>query len=272
MTAPPRARIVGVVNVTADSFSDGGRFLEPAAAIARARRLLADGADRVELGAAASHPDAVEVTSSEEIRRLEPILDALLAEGLAVGVDTSRPETQRYCLERGVPWLNDIRGFPDESVYEALVKSECRLVVMHQVQGAHRADRSDRDADRVLEGIDRFFTDRIDALVSAGVARARLVVDPGMGFFLARSPEPSLAVLRALPLLRERFGLPVLVSVSRKSFLGSLTGRGVAERGAATLAAEIFAVLQGVDYVRTHDAAALRDALTVLAALSSSPT
>lgn len=262
-------RLVGVVNVTADSFSDGGCTLEPSAAVDRARRLVAAGADWVELGAASSHPDAADVPPAEEIRRLAPVLEALLPEDTPVAVDSFQPAVQRWCLERGVRMLNDIQGFPHRELYGELRDADALLVVMHSVQGRGRASRVALEPERVVEHLYAFFEARLAALLGAGVSRERLVLDPGMGFFLGSAPEASLAVLRELPRLRRRFGLPVLVSVSRKSFLGSLTGRGVRERGAATLAAELFAAARGADYIRTHDVAALRDALAVRAALEA---
>src|SRR5712691_7072838 len=132
-------KLVGIVNITEDSFSDGGRFLDPAAAIAQARRLAADGADIIELGAAASNVAASPVAPVEEIRRLDPVIAALAGTGSALAVDTSQPETQRFALARGVAYLNDIRGFPDPSVYPDLAAAHCRLVVMHAVEG--RAQR-----------------------------------------------------------------------------------------------------------------------------------
>jgi dihydropteroate synthase type 2 len=191
----------------------------------------------------------------------------LLAENAAVSVDSCLPETQRYAVRRGVSYLNDIRGFPDPSTYPLLARAGCRLVVMHSVQRAGRATREQVDAATLLDEIDAFFAGRIDALCTAGVRRDRLILDPGMGFFLGSDAEASLRVLRGVRDLKRRFALPVLVSVSRKSFLGALTGAEVSQRGAATLAAELYAAAQGVDYIRTHDVAALRDALTVLRAL-----
>jgi dihydropteroate synthase type 2 len=262
-------RLVGIVNVTADSFSDGGRTLEPGAAIERARELIAAGADRVELGAASSHPDAAPVPAAEEIRRLAPVLDELLGAGVPLAVDSWQPEVQRYCLRRGVQMLNDIQGFPHPELYRELREADALLVVMHSLQERGRATRVSLDPEGAVERVYRFFETRLAELVSAGIPRERLVLDPGMGFFLGSTPEPSLALLRELPRLRRRFALPVLVSVSRKSFLGSLTGRDVGQRGAATLAAELFAAARGVDYIRTHDVAALRDGLAVQAALEA---
>lgn len=258
-------RIAGILNVTPDSFSDGGRFVDPARAIAHARELLADGAAVIDLGPASSRPGATIVPPDEEIRRAGPVLDALVADGVTVSLDSFHPATQRWALERGAAWLNDIHGFPDPAMYPLLAASPCRLVVMHRV--AREEGAAPVTADTVVAAIERFFEARLAALAAAGIARDRLILDPGMGFFLAADPAVSLAVLRGLPALRARFGLPLLVSVSRKAFLRTLTGRELAEIGAATLAAELFAAAQGADWVRTHDVRALRDALVVREAL-----
>jgi dihydropteroate synthase type 2 len=266
----PHPLLVGIVNITADSFSDGGRFLDPTAAIAHARRLAATGADIVELGAAASNVAANPVTAEEEIRRLDPVIAGLSGADATLAIDTSQPKTQRFALSRGVAFLNDIRGFPDPDVYPDLAVARCRLVVMHAVETEGRARAIDLGADEAWQRIEAFFARRIARLEAAGIARERLVVDPGMGLFLSTQPEASLRVLTSLGRLKQSFGLPIMVSVSRKSFLGAITGRAApAERGAATLAAELYAALHGADYIRTHDPAALRDALMVTAALAA---
>jgi dihydropteroate synthase type 2 len=266
----PRPLLVGIVNITADSFSDGGRFLDPAAAISQALQLAADGADIIELGAAASNVAASPVAPAEEIRRLHPVIAALADSGAVLAVDTSQLETQRFALARGVAHLNDIRGFPDPSVYPDLASAHCRLVVMHAVESDGRAQRIDLSADEVWQRIEAFFTERVARLERAGIARERLILDPGMGLFLSSRPEASLRVLTSLDRLKEAFGLPIMVSVSRKSFLGAITGRAApAQRGAASLAAELYAASHGADYIRTHDPAALRDALAVMAALTA---
>jgi len=270
---PIGPRLVGIVNITADSFSDGGRFLDPAAAIAQARRLAADGADIVELGAAASNVAARPVAPAEEIRRLEPVIAALADTGAALAVDTSQPETQRFALARGIAYLNDILGFPDPAIYPDLAAGQCRLVVMHAVESDGRARPIALAAEEVWQRIEGFFAARIGRLERAGIARERLILDPGMGLFLSSRADASLRVLTSLGHLKQAFGLPVMVSVSRKSFLGEITGRAApGERGAATLAAELYAAAHGADYIRTHDPAALRDALAVMAALTAEST
>ncbi len=260
---PSATRILGVVNVTPDSFSDGGLFLDPARAAAHAHELWQAGADRVDLGPASSHPSAPSVAAEEEIRRLAPVLDRLAGHEHDLSVDSFRAETQRYALARGVGMLNDVRGFPDPGLYPELAAADCLLVVMHALAPGEPSG----GPERLLERIEGFFRSRVDALEKAGVARERLILDPGMGFFLSSDPRLSLAVLRELRRLRERLGAPILIGVSRKGFLGELTDRAVTERGAASLAAELFAAEQGVDWIRTHDVAALRDGLRVQAAL-----
>src|SRR5262249_17162366 len=258
----PSPRLFGIVNITEDSFSDGGRYLDPSDAITHARALVAAGAEVVDLGAAASNIDAQPVSASEEIRRLEPVITALAAEGIQISVDSFLPEVQRFAVDRGAVFLNDIQGFPDPVFYPELAAASCRLVVMHAVQGTGRAQQVEFSADQVWDRIHNFFGERLAALERGGIARERLILDPGMGFFLSNRPEASLRVLAGLDRLKRDFGLPVLVSVSRKSFLRAITGRASAlETGAATLAAEIFAVEMGADYIRTHDPGGLSDAL-----------
>lgn len=165
--------------------------------------------------------------------------------------------------------LNDIEGFARPEAYQALAASDCLLVAMHSVQRRGNATRVATDAREIMTGILDFFEQRIHALESAGIARERLVLDPGMGFFLGNTPQASIVVLQRLGILREAFATPVLVSVSHKSFLGALTGRDVDQRGSATLAAELYAASLGVDYIRTHDVAALTDAFKILKALGA---
>jgi dihydropteroate synthase type 2 len=265
-------RIVGIVNITADSFSDGGRYLDPAAALAQARKLRAEGADLIELGAAASHPDSAPVSAAEERRRLAPVLEQLTADGIPVSVDSFRPETLKFAACAGAACLNDIHGFGDPGLYPLLAAAQCQLIVMHAVQAAGAATRVAAGTAAVWDGILEFFTRRLAALRAAGIGTDRLVIDPGLGFFLSSTPGPSLAALAGIRELKDAFGVPVLVSPSRKSFLRAVTGRDVTQSGPATLAAEIFAAWQGADYIRTHDVAAARDALTILSAITSEVT
>ncbi|WP_432058219.1 dihydropteroate synthase [Streptomyces sp. bgisy022] len=264
-----RPLLVGIVNITADSFSDGGRFLAAEEAVAHARLLRSKGADVIELGPAASHPGAQQVSAVEEIRRLADVMDQLVAESVPVSVDSFLPETQRFAAARGAAYLNDIQGFPDPAWYEELAGSGCRLIVMHSVQRRGPATKVMTDATEVGKGIEEFFAERLAALETAGISRERLVIDPGLGYFLGTEVEPSLRVLASLEQLKARFDVPVLVSPSRKSFLRALTGTSLPGIGPATVAAELYAAWHGADYIRTHDVAALHDALTVFNALEA---
>lgn len=260
-------KILGIVNITEDSFSDGGKYLTADTAIAHARELAKD-SDILDLGAASSNPDAKAVPSDVEIARLAPVVDALKKGGCAISVDSFAPSVQRWALRQGVGYLNDIQGFPDETLYPDLAASSVKLIVMHSVQEHGKATRIDVPPSQILDCIRHFFGQRLAVLTNAGIARDRLILDPGMGFFLGSDPETSFTVLRALSDLKREFGLPVLVSVSRKSFLRKIAARPPLEAGSASLAAELFAALQGADLIRTHDSKALRDGLAVWAALS----
>jgi len=262
-------KILGIVNITEDSFSDGGLYLDPEKAIAHALRLFADGADIIDLGASSSNPNSKPVAPDEEKKRLAPILRQLKDRGIPVSVDAFHPETQRFALAGKVAYLNDIQGFPNPEIYAELAASECKLIVMHSVQRLGKAQIVETDPQTIVRSILEFFAQRLAALESAGVQRERVILDPGMGFFLGKAPEPSVEVLRNLSNLRTEFKLPVLVSVSRKSFLRNLTGRTADKAGPATLAAELYAALEGVDYIRTHEARQLKDALKIFKILSS---
>lgn len=259
--------LFGILNITADSFSDGGKYLAPDDALRHAHALVANGADVVDVGAASSHPDAEDVGAAGEIARLARVVPPLVAAGVPLSVDTFEPDVQLWALGQGVAYLNDIQGFPHTDIYPALASASAKLVVMHGVHGRGRARRLDVPADEIWPRIFSFFDDRIAALEAAGIARERLVLDPGMGFFLGTDPEVSLTVLRGVGQLEGRYGLPVLISVSRKSFLRAMTGRDVANIAPATLAAEMFAVSAGARYIRTHAPGSLRDALAVSRAL-----
>jgi dihydropteroate synthase type 2 len=259
-------KILGIVNITEDSFSDGGKYLEPSAALAHARALAKD-ADVLDIGAASSNPESAGVAPEIEIARLESVLPALQSENVTLSIDTFSPDVQRWALKRNVAYLNDIQGFPDETLHAELAAASAKLIVMHSVQARGKATRIAVPPSEILDRIHLFFGARVAALTKAGIGRERLILDPGMGFFLGSDPEASFTVLRALADLKREFDLPLLVSVSRKSFLRRITGREPSEAAAASLAAELFAAVQGADYIRTHDPKALRDGLAVWRAL-----
>lgn len=257
-------KILGILNVTADSFSDGGRYLAPDAALAHAETLARDGADIIDIGAASSHPDAQPVTPQTEIARLQAVVPALKAKGLALSIDSFEPEVQRWALAQGVDYLNDIHGFPDPALYPELAASDARLIVMHAIQARGIATREDVPPQEIFGRVRAFFEARIAALVAGGIARERLVLDPGMGFFLGTNPENSLTLLGRFPELKKAFDVPVLLSVSRKSFLRAMAKGDDSVLRSMTAAAEAMAVAKGADYIRTHEPAALRAALKSL--------
>lgn len=265
-------KILGILNVTTDSFSDGGKYLAAGAALSHAQVMAQGGADTIDIGAASSHPDAQAVAPEVEIGRLAAVIPALKQTGLPLSIDSFAPQVQRWALGQGVHYLNDIHGFPDPALHPELAASPVKLIVMHAVQKSGVAVRTEVPASEVWDRVTCFFDERIAMLQKAGIARDRLILDPGMGQFLGTDPENSLILLRRLPELKARYGLPVLVSVSRKGFLRQLVGRPADEAGAGrlhgeTLAAEMFAHRQGADYIRTHAPSPLSDALKVLKAL-----
>lgn len=261
-------KILGIVNITEDSFSDGGLFLNGEQALKKSLQLVEDGADIIDLGAASSNPATQAVNPPDEIARLKPVIDCLRSKNIPVSIDSFKPEVQRYAIKSNVQYLNDIQGFPYPEIYPELAESNCKLIVMHSVQRLGPATVIETKPEKVYDEMIEFFLQRVKLLQNSGVSPERLILDPGMGFFLGSNPESSIHVLKNISRLKESFNLPILVSVSRKSFLGTITGRGVNERGPATLAAEIYLSYMGVDYIRTHDARALNDALKVLTTLA----
>jgi len=258
-----RHTIFGILNITEDSFSDGRRFLDAEAALAHAQKLAADGADVLDIGAASSNPSSEPVPPEIEIGRLTPIVLTAKEQGWKISIDTFAAETQLWALDEGVEYLNDIQGFSDASIYPYLAAAKAKLIVMHSVQGKGRAQKIDIDPASIMGRIADFFEARIEALTQAGIARERLILDPGMGLFVGTKAEVSLMVLRRLPQLKSAFNLPILVSVSRKSFLRKLVSRSVDQIGPGSLAAELYAAFHGADMIRTHEPAPLRDALTI---------
>jgi dihydropteroate synthase type 2 len=255
--------IFGILNITDDSFSDAGRFLDPKAARDHARALMADGADALDIGAASSNPRSKGVPAEIEIERLKPLVALARKQGWPVSIDTFAAETQRWALKAGVAYLNDIQGFPDPQLYPELAASKAKLIVMHSVQERGKAQKIDTDPQSIVGRIADWLEARTNALMAAGIARDRLIVDPGMGLFVGTKPQVSLMVLRRLNVIKSAFGLPILVSVSRKSFLRTLVGRDIKDIGPATLAAELHAALHGADMIRTHEPRPLRDALII---------
>jgi dihydropteroate synthase len=254
-----RPLVMGVVNVTPDSFSDGGLFADADAAVARARELIAQGADIVDVGGESTRPGAAAVPLEEERRRVLPVIEALAGCGVPVSVDTRKPEIMREALAAGASMVNDVEALAAPGALEVVAESGAGVCLMHKKGDPRTMQLDPRYADVVLE-VKEYLAARVAACERAGIARSRIAVDPGFGF--GKTFEHNLALLRALGEFRG-LGAALAVGLSRKSMLGRITGREVGERLAASLAAALAAVARGADIVRVHDVAATRDALAV---------
>ena len=257
-----RPLIMGIVNVTPDSFSDGGRFLEPSAALEHARRLIDEGADILDIGGESTRPGSAAIPESEEIARVVPVLEALRTSGVVLSVDTSKPGVMRAALDAGAAIVNDVCALQAPGALDAVAASDCGVVLMH-MQGSPRTMQLNPHYTDVVGEVRDFLRGRIAAATARGVTAARIAVDPGFGF--GKTVEHNFELLGQLAALT-KLGVPVLAGVSRKGMLGAVTGRAVGDRTAASVAATVVAVERGARIVRVHDVAATRDALRVWAA------
>ena len=254
------AQIVGILNLTEDSFSDGGQFLDPGRAIEHGERLLDDGADWLDVGAESSNPAGQRVSATEELGRLTPIVRHFEARGARVSVDTYKPAVMQAVIELGADMINDVTGLGDPAAVDLLARHPgVSVVLMHARNTGPRAETVPRPYRDLVPEIRAYLEARLHELTTRGVARDRIVLDPGMGYFLGGNPEPSLWTLKHLRELAS-LGLPLYVSTSRKSFIGSVVGGAPMERGAGTLATELWALHHGASYVRTHDVRQLAQA------------
>jgi dihydropteroate synthase len=253
--------VMGVVNVTPDSFSDGGQFLDAKSAIEYGRRLIDDGADILDIGGESSRPGAQAVAEQEELDRILPVLKAL--KDVPVSVDTRRPRVMREALEIGASMINDIDALTAPGALDAVADTDCAVCLMHKRGDPATMQQAPRYADVALE-VRKFLSDRIAACEIAGIERDRITIDPGFGF--GKTVQHNFTLLKRLPELAA-LGVPVVAGWSRKSTLGAVTGRPVGERLAASLAAALLAVQHGAKILRVHDVRETRDALAVVQAL-----
>lgn len=258
-----RPLVMGIVNLTPDSFSGDGLLGDVDAAIGHARRQLEAGADILDVGAESSRPGATPTPEDEELRRLLPVIGEISRWGVPVSVDTYKPAVMRAALAAGASMINDIAALTVPEAMAAVAGSDCAICLMH-MQGAPGSMQLAPHYDDVIGEVRDFLSARVDACRRAGIADNRLVLDPGFGF--GKTLEHNLALFRALTAASPQ-GLPLLAGVSRKTMLGAITGRPVEERQAASVAAALLAVQKGAKIVRVHDVAATRDALAVLAAI-----
>jgi dihydropteroate synthase len=262
--------IMGVVNVTPDSFSDGGRYLDAGAAIAHGLSLVAEGADILDVGGESTRPGAPSVPEDEELRRVIPVIEGLIAAGCRarISIDTSKRGVAARALEAGATMVNDVtalRGDPGMAGVIAAADADCCL--MHML-GDPRTMQDDPRYDDVVGDIKAFLAERMAFAVESGIALQRILVDPGIGF--GKTVAHNLELLARLGEFLD-LGRPLLIGTSRKSFLGRLTGREVDDRVAATIATQVLAYERGARIFRVHDVAPVRDALTVTAATVSAP-
>ncbi|MFO8004732.1 dihydropteroate synthase [Thioalkalivibrio sp.] len=265
-----RPLIMGVVNVTPDSFSDGGRFATREGALDHARRLVADGADIIDVGGESTRPGAEAVPLDAELERVIPLIADVRAElDVPVSVDTSKPEVMRAALAAGAGMINDVNGLRAQGAIELVARSEAAVCVMH-MQGTPRSMQQRPQYRDVVAEVGAFLSGRADALLARGVAPERIVLDPGFGF--GKTLEHNIALFRGLPELTA-IGYPLLIGVSRKSMIGALLGnRPVTGRLIGSVAAAMLAVHAGARILRVHDVRETADALAIQAALGERQT
>jgi dihydropteroate synthase len=263
-TPPGSWRIMGVLNVTPDSFSDGGEWFAHEAAVARGRELVAQGAEIVDVGGESTRPGAAPVAAGEELARVVPVVEALAGGPAQVSVDTSKAEVARAALAAGATYVNDVTALRGDPAMAALVAdAACDVCLMHML-GEPRTMQEDPRYDDVVSEVKAFLEERMAVAVAAGVAEERIQLDPGIGF--GKTLEHNLALLRRLGEI-VALGRPVVVGTSRKSFLGRITGRDDPhQRVFGTVATNVLALERGAEVFRVHDVAAARDALAVAAA------
>ncbi len=256
---------MGVVNITPDSFSDGGMFLSPAAAIAQGRRLADEGAAILDIGAESSRPGAQPVSEEQELARLMPVLEALATLPLPLSVDTRRAGVMRAVLAAGASMINDIDALGAPGALEAVAKSTCAVCLMHK-KGEPATMQADPRYDDVVREVADFLAARAAAAQAAGIVAERIVIDPGFGF--GKTADHNIELLRHLGVLAAT-GLPVLAGLSRKATLGRLTGRPAGERMVASVTAALLAAQRGARILRVHDVGETRDALAVWRAVEA---
>jgi dihydropteroate synthase len=256
--------VMGIVNVTPDSFSDGGAHFGARAAIEHALRLVEEGADLLDLGGESTRPGAAPVGVQEELDRVMPVVEAFAGGSVPVSVDTGKPEVMRAVLAAGASLINDVCGLRAPGALDAVAASGAAVCVMH-MQGEPRTMQLAPAYGDVVKEVGGFLHERVVACEAAGIGRARILADPGFGF--GKTTAHNLELLRRLPELEAAAGVPLLAGLSRKSMLGQLTGRPVGERIHASVAAALAAVARGAAVVRVHDVAATRDALAVWGAV-----
>jgi dihydropteroate synthase len=260
-----RPLVMGIVNVTPDSFSDGGRFASVEAAVQQARRLIEEGADILDIGGESTRPGAAAVPVAEELARVLPVLEELSETPIPLSIDTYKPAVMAAALTAGASMVNDVRALREPGALAVLRGSDAAVCLMH-MQGTPQTMQIDPRYEDVVGEVCGFLRERVEACEAAGIDRARIVIDPGFGF--GKTKAHNIELLRHLGQLGV-LGLPILAGLSRKSVLGTITARTVGERVHSSIAAALVAVYRGAAIVRVHDVGATRDALAVYEAIES---
>lgn len=259
-----RPLVMGVLNVTPDSFSDGGSFLSPDAAIREAEKMIAEGAAIIDVGGESTRPGSREVSPQQELDRVLPVIESIAAGcGTPLSVDTSKPDVMRACVAAGASIINDVFALRRDGALDAAAELDAAVCLMH-MQGTPADMQVEPHYDDVVAEVSAFLAERVRACEAAGIGPGRLLVDPGFGF--GKNDGHNLELLAKLDQVAE-IGVPLLVGLSRKKTLGNVTGRPVGDRIAAGIAAAVVAVGRGAKIVRTHDVAATVDALKLVRAI-----
>ena len=252
--------VMGILNITPDSFSDGGKYFPLSSALKHADEMIAAGVDIIDIGAESSRPSSDVVPLQEELDRVLPVVEALKDCGKPLSIDTYKPETMKAVLAMEADMINDIYGFQSDASKQAVLGSACGLCVMH-MQGDPKTMQQHPSYGHVVQDVTQFLDRQIAALTSLGVARERMTIDPGFGF--GKSKEDNLSLLKSMDELTETLGLPILAGLSRKTLIGQITGKPVEQRLAGNIAIALAAVENGAKILRVHDVDETVDALKI---------
>lgn len=261
-----RPLIMGIVNITPDSFSDGGRYLSTQKAIQHARNLIKEGADIVDIGGESTRPGSLPVSIDEELDRVIPVLEALRDTQIPVSIDTSKPEVMKEAIKAGAFMINDVNALRNPGALEVIAQNHHILACLMHMQGIPQNMQQQPKYIHVVDEVKDFLQQRINAAIAAGISKDRLIIDPGFGF--GKTLQHNLTLLNQLNQL-EIQGIPILVGISRKSMLGAITGNSVDNRLHESIASALLAVIKGAKIVRVHDVKATKDALAVHTALQN---
>lgn len=261
-----RPLIMGIVNITPDSFSDGGRYLSTQKAIQHARNLIEEGADIVDIGGESTRPGSLPVSIDEELDRVIPVLEALRDTQIPVSIDTSKPEVMKEAIKAGAFMINDVNALRNPGALEVIAQNHHILACLMHMQGIPQNMQQQPKYIHVVDEVKDFLQQRINAAIAAGISKDRLIIDPGFGF--GKTLQHNLTLLNQLNQL-EIQGIPILVGISRKSMLGAITGNSVDNRLHESIASALLAVIKGAKIVRVHDVKATKDALAVHTALQN---